>query len=602
MRTAKRGLFALALALLLGWQSGGGMTPAAASAASATGPTHANKIKVRTAHGGPGQVRAGARTGRAPATNQLLYNGGRVANVPQVYLSFWGPEWASAQPAKDYLSSFFGMVGGSDWLASTTQYCSGQLDPPLTSCVGRSLQPIRNPVGQLKGWWDDTTSVSYSTPIGNCGLQAADLGDCDVMMAAARAAAHFGALPQGAVVMVVTPSGRSQPGFASGGWCAYHWAIPSGGPLPSPGTAFAYLPYQPDAGGSCGANSVNGGPRGVYDGFSIIGGHEYAEAITDPYPASGWLDASGAENGDKCAWFNIGNASMGGQAFAVQSLWSNAAGGCVTSSAPLSTFRSLGGTVTSAPAAASWSQGRLDVFVRGVDNGLWHRWSDGNLWSGWESLGGGLSSEAGVTAWGPNRLDVFVRGMDSALWHRWWDGGSWSGWERADASLRSGPAVASWSANRLDVFAQGPDSALWHRWWDGRAWSGWEELGGVLTSSPAAVSWGPNRIDVFVRGTDNALWRQSWTGSAWTGWMPQGGNFASGAAVASRSAGRLDLFSRSSQGSLWRESYDGGSWSGWASLGGQWTAGPAAVSQSGAGSVDVFTVGQSRDLQYAALP
>lgn len=602
MRTATRGLVALALMLLVSWQTDGGVSPSPAQAAAAAGRVHAGKIKVRTSHSGPGQARAGARTGRAAASDQLVYNGGRVANVPQVYLSFWGPEWASAQPAKDYITSFFSVVGGSDWLASTTQYCSGQLNAPYTACLGRGIQQITNPPGQLKGSWNDTTSVGYSTPPANCGLQAADPGDCDVMMATSRAASHFGTLPQGAVVVVMTPSGQSQPGFATGGWCAYHWAVPNGAPLPAAGTAFAYLPFQPDAGGSCGANSVNGGSRGVFDGFSIIGGHEYAEAITDPYPTSGWLDAAGSENADKCAWINIGDATMGGQTFAVQPLWSNAAGGCVSASAPLSVFRSLGGTLTSAPAAASWSQGRLDVFVRGSDNGLWHRWGDGFHWSGWESLGGVLSSEPGVAAWGPNRLDVFVRGMDDALWHRWWDGNAWGGWERFDGSVMSGPALASWSANRLDLFAQGSDSSLWHRWWDGHSWSGWEGLGGVLTSSPAAVSWGPNRIDVFVRGTDNAAWRQSWTGSGWTGWAAQGGSFAPGVAVASRSPVHLDLFSRGLDGSLWRQSFDSGSWTSWASLGGQWTAGPAAVSQPGAGSVDVFEVGQSSDLQYATLP
>src|SRR2546428_4977577 len=110
MRTAMRGLVALALVLLLGWQSGAGLTPSAVYAAGASGRAHVSKIKVHTAHGGPGQVRAGARTGRAAATNQLIYNGGRVANLPQVYLSFWGQEWASAQPAKDYLNSFFSLV------------------------------------------------------------------------------------------------------------------------------------------------------------------------------------------------------------------------------------------------------------------------------------------------------------------------------------------------------------------------------------------------------------------------------------------------------------------------------------------------------------
>jgi serine protease len=79
--------------------------------------------------------------------------------------------------------------------------------------------------------------------------------------------------------------------------------------------------------------------NGYFDGFSIVGGHEYAETITDPYPNSGWLDSRGSENGDKCAWLSgavqgaAGNISLGGRNFAVQSLWSNAfnggSGGCV---------------------------------------------------------------------------------------------------------------------------------------------------------------------------------------------------------------------------------------------------------------------------------
>ena len=71
---------------------------------------------------------------------------------------------------------------------------------------------------------------------------------------------------------------------------------------------------------------------------SCCGGHEYGETVTDPFPNSGWLDGRGAENGDKCAWIASGqgasqNIGLGGNNYAVQSLWSNAfnsgAGGCV---------------------------------------------------------------------------------------------------------------------------------------------------------------------------------------------------------------------------------------------------------------------------------
>ena len=75
-------------------------------------------------------------------------------------------------------------------------------------------------------------------------------------------------------------------------------------------------------------------------GITIVGGHEMAETMTDQFPNGGWLDSSGAENGDKCAWISSGpgaaadiNLSTG--TFPVQSLWSNAfssgSGGCVLS-------------------------------------------------------------------------------------------------------------------------------------------------------------------------------------------------------------------------------------------------------------------------------
>lgn len=133
-------------------------------------------------------------------------------------------------------------------------------------------------------------------------------------------------------------------------------------------------------------------------------------------------------------------------------------------------------------------------------------------WSGWESLGGVLpSGEAPtVVSWGSNRLDVFVKGTDNALWHRWWDGSRWGGWESLGGILTSTPSAVSWGPYRLDVFVQGTDRALWQKSWNGNLWSQWHSLGGILTSQTAAVSWGRYRLDVFARGTDNALWHKWW--------------------------------------------------------------------------------------------
>lgn len=254
-------------------------------------------------------------------------------------------------------------------------------------------------------------------------------------------------------------------------------------------------------------------------------------------------------------------------------------------------WESLGGAVTSGPATASWGPGRLDVFARGTDGQLWHKWYTG-AWAGWEPLGGSLASDPAVVSWGPNRIDVFARSASGALLHRWWDGSQWRGWETLPGSMNSAPAVASWQAGRLDVFAKGADGTLIHKWYDG-GWSGWESLGGVLTSDPAAVSWGPGRLDVFARGTDGQLWHK-WYDGTWRWWEPLGGGLQGGPDVAAWAAGRLDVFVRGTDNQLWRKWWDGTGWYGWEPLfapvtvaGSGLVSDPASVSW-GPGRIDVF--------------
>jgi serine protease len=97
--------------------------------------------------------------------------------------------------------------------------------------------------------------------------------------------------------------------------------------------AYTNLPYMTDAGTSCGANFNGLGPKA---GITIVSGHEAAESITDQFPNGGWLDASGAEIADKCAWTApTANTTLSTGVYPVQPLWSNAAnnkaGGCVMS-------------------------------------------------------------------------------------------------------------------------------------------------------------------------------------------------------------------------------------------------------------------------------
>ena len=265
----------------------------------------------------------------------------------------------------------------------------------------------------------------------------------------------------------------------------------------------------------------------------------------------------------------------------------------------------LGGVARGAPAVTTWPGGRVDVFVRGSDSNLWHKWSAGS-WSAWENLGappGGLASDPGAVAWSSGRIDVFAEGADGQLWHKDY-AGTWSGWENLGGGVVGAPTVASWGPGRLDVFVRGTDNHLWHRWYAASSWSAWQPLGGSLVSSPAAASWGPGRIDVVVQGTDLGAWHIAYAGS-WTGFEPLGGVLNGNPGLSSWGPGRLDIFATGSDNRLYHQWYDGGpAWSGWQlAQNGTLTSGPAAVSPT-RGDIDVFGRGTDDEIWQtkAALP
>jgi len=239
------------------------------------------------------------------------------------------------------------------------------------------------------------------------------------------------------------------------------------------------------------------------------------------------------------------------------------------------------------PSAVSWGNGRLDVFVRGTNSALYHKYYAGGAWSGWESLGGALTGNPEVVSWGNGRLDVFVRGTDSTLHHKYYAGGAWSGWESLGGALTGNPEVVSWGNGRLDVFVRGTNSALFHKYY-AVGWSGWESLGGILTGNPEVVSWGNGRLDVFVRGTNSALFHKYYA-VGWSSWEILGGILTSDPAAASRGTSTLDVAVRGAGGSLYVDSYSGG-WRGFRGFGGSLGGAPDATS-SAAGSVDVTASG-----------
>ncbi|KMT21117.1 DUF346 domain-containing protein [Clostridium cylindrosporum] len=261
-----------------------------------------------------------------------------------------------------------------------------------------------------------------------------------------------------------------------------------------------------------------------------------------------------------------------------------------------SNWEDLGGVLTAAPSACSWGKNRIDVFVRGTDKSMYHKWWNGR-WSNYENLGGVLESAPASCSWGYNRIDTFVRGTDNAMYHKWWNGSRWSDFESLGGVLTSAPGACSWGYNRIDTFVRGTDNAMYHKWWDGSKWSSFENLGGVLTSSPSACSWGPNRIDCFVRGSDNAMWHKWWNGSNWSNWESLGGKLTSAPSAVSTEPNKIDCFARGENNQLIWKKWDGRAWSNWTNIGGFLKSEPSACSW-GKNRIDVFARGGNDQLWH----
>ena len=317
-----------------------------ASAISAPAGTVAAPHIMWTSGGAPAAATSTPTAPDPTQYNDLLFHGGAVEHHPAVYLVFWGTEWQqgfttgdtqatyTSATAMKYIKTFFANVGGSTWNGTQTQYCDN-ISPGSTSCNGQALaQYITNPANLLKGVWVDPTPVPAT--IVTSGL-AENITEDPIATESSRAADHFG-YDIDATYFIMTPPGHSATAYGSV-YCAYHSEVTNIG---GHGIRYAFIPYVMDQGAGCGQYGVNAKAdafgHGFFDSYSIVSGHEFAEAETDPdaWPTQdGWNDYQTSENGDKCAYFEMQNVWLGKYRFAVQPLWSNEAnagtGGCAVS-------------------------------------------------------------------------------------------------------------------------------------------------------------------------------------------------------------------------------------------------------------------------------
>jgi len=184
----------------------------------------------------------------------------------------------------------------------------------------------------------------------------------------------------------------------------------------------------------------------------------------------------------------------------------------------------LGGAIVGAPSAVFVKPGTVDIYAQGTDGRLWQKWWDGERWNPsddtWAMHDDGgfrLGSAPCVVSGGANHRDVYVRGQDGGVYHKFWDGQRWNGWFGIGGAIVGAPNAVVAKPGTTDIYAQGTDGRLWQKWWDGSQWNpsdaGWivhDDAEFRLGSSPAVIIDGAGVRDVYVRNRGGSVSHKYW--------------------------------------------------------------------------------------------
>jgi hypothetical protein len=207
-----------------------------------------------------------------------------------------------------------------------------------------------------------------------------------------------------------------------------------------------------------------------------------------------------------------------------------------------SAWASLGVVITGAPAVALNSDGRMEVFARGLDGTLGHiaqtAASSATNWGTWASLGGKdlITSRPAAAQNSDGRLEVLARGPDGGLRSisQTAAGGAtgWSAWQALGGATIGDPSVVRLQDGRLVAFVRKTEDGSVRNIYQSSpgTWSGstWESRGGTFASDPVVICHSGGNLEAYVIGTDNVLYR-SWQGMTangtwqWQPWTNTGG-------------------------------------------------------------------------------
>ena len=175
-------------------------------------------------------------------------------------------------------------------------------------------------------------------------------------------------------------------------------------------------------------------------------------------------------------------------------------------------------------------------YVHSLKRHLWCRLGNYDImnWSDWTCLSGGWDSKPVAISRGHNTVEVFLVGLDKGLYWKSWADMVWKPkWEKLGEKCRGTPEAVSLHRERIDVFVVNSQGALMTKVWNGKGWgpSGVTlvGLGGCFESGPAIVARDTKRFDLFIIGKDGKLYHKALDNSIWkpaTEFRDLGGNFS----------------------------------------------------------------------------
>jgi hypothetical protein len=240
-----------------------------------------------------------SQAGTAAASKKagpVVYKGGKLLLNSKTYAIFWGTPSGFPSDLESGMQALLSGFANSSYLATANQYVGGTATTQFVSAL------------------TDLSAPPKTGPNTNA-----------IVNEVAKVLSDHGLTPDPNALYLVYTSNMPKVNY-----CAWH----SAGTIGSTTVQVAYMPNTalvtgcfPTSGWFSTTTNYSYGTRSIADNTA----HEFMETITDPVPPTGWVDANGAEIGDKCDFVYLGPVTLSGKnnVWQIQSEWSNAAGGCV---------------------------------------------------------------------------------------------------------------------------------------------------------------------------------------------------------------------------------------------------------------------------------